>query len=163
MSPSPPHRESIPPSSTFHSPAVPERTEAFSRLSLSTPLSLSLLLFHGLHKSWTNAPSVLMLSFKSLEVALLSAPRPARPGPPPLSLLRVMGKRKKPHSDQDERERERRRSRNFLRVFRPSSLPPSLPLSSCSSLSSSEGRGGRGGGGGRTDELGLWVELPVVW
>ena len=110
-------------------------------LSLSTPpLSRrGLLLFDGLHKSWTNAPSVLMLS-KSLEVALLSEP------PSSLSLLRVMGKRKKPHSDQDERdgdrEKERRRSsRNFLRVFRPPLL-----LSSCSSLSSSEGRGG----GGRT-------------
>ena len=121
------------------SPAVRKRTEAFSPSLLFDYLCPLLCrdccFMASIKVGQAPLPSVLMLSFKSLKVAVLllrQRPLPVR------SELGVMGKRKEPHSDQDEREKERRRSsRNFLRVFRPSLFLP-LPLSLSSSLSSSE-------------------------
>ena len=77
-------------------------------------------------------PSVLMLSFKSLKVAVLllrQRPLPVR------SELGVMGKRKEPHSDQDERDGERESVVAAAGIFSASSALPSLTFPSrCLSL-----------------------------
>ena len=124
-------------------------------LSLSTPpLSRrGLLLFDGLHKSWTNAPSVLMLS-KSLEVALLSEP-------PPLSLCSELWERGRNRIQIKMRERETQREQEKRASSQPEfspRLPPSPPAVFLFIIIVIRGERRRG-----TDELGLWEELPVVW
>ena len=149
------------------SPAVRKRTEAFSPSLLFDYLCPLLCrgccFMASIKVGQAPLPSVLMLSFKSLKVAVLllrQRPLPVR------SELGVMGKRKEPHSDQDEREKERRRSsRNFLRVFRPSLSSPLFP-SRCLSLHHYRHQRWwrrKEGDAARSLELGLRVELPVVW
>ena len=77
-----------------------------------------------------------------------------------------MGKRENPHSDQDERERESERERRVVaaRIFSASSALPSFLLPS-RRLPVHHYRHQRGGEEKAEEgaELGLWVELPVVW
>ena len=147
------------------SPAVRKRTEAFSPSLLFDYLCPLLCrgccFMASIKVGQAPLPSVLMLSFKSLKVAVLllrQRPLPVR------SELGVMGKRKEPHSDQDERDGERERASSQQPEFSPR-LPP-FPLSPPPAVSLFIIIVIRGGGGGRKGtllELGLRVELPVVW
>ena len=119
------------------SPAVRKRTEAFSPSLLFDYLCPLLCrgccFMASIKVGQAPLPSVLMLSFKSLKVALL----PLRQRPLPVrSELGVMGKRKEPHSDQDERDGERGRKSVVAAagIFSASSALPSFSPSRCLSL-----------------------------